>query len=298
MNNPFLVMVAAALMLYGCGGGQEEAEVEVDGIVAVENEVLTEKDLENLIPESGGIGGTDAEKRLHIERWINTELLYQEALKRGLSNDPRIQSRLVNLEKEFLADHLVFLELRERTRVSGEEVADYFAEHENEYVNEYRVSHILVNSLEEAREVKELLAKNSFAWVANRYSVDPDAKRGGDLGYLTKGNMIPAFEKVIFDMKPGEVSDIVKSDFGYHVIKLIGSRQAFVKVDIDEVREHIENKLMIEKRERAYREFMESLRESADVRYLKGALAFGIEHPDSSVRVERAEDSLVGIPEE
>ncbi len=228
---------------------------------------LTRDDLENLLPQNEAHLLTDEEKRQVVERWVNAELLYQEAVRRGLGDDPRIQSRLRALEREYLADHLVYLELRERTRVTEQEIENYFDAHRDEYLYEYRVSHILVNTLDEAENVKELLKQQSFSWVANRHSVDPVAKGGGDLGYLTKGDMIPEFENVVFTMKPGEVSDIVRSDFGYHIIKLVGTREALVKVGLDDVRQDIMNMLVIEKRERAYREFLDSLIATQDVEY-------------------------------
>jgi peptidyl-prolyl cis-trans isomerase C len=198
---------------------------------------------------------------------VETEILYQEALRRGVGEDPRVRTRIRTLEQEFLADHLTFLELRDRTVVTEEEIEAYFETHEQEYRYEYRVSHILVSTLEDARKVQELLEKNSFAWVANRQSIDPVARRGGDLGYLSKGNMIPEFENVVFDMEPGEVSEIVKSDFGYHIIKLVGMREALVTVDPADVRAQILNMLIMEKREKAYEAFLGSLRSVADIEF-------------------------------
>ena len=95
------------------------------------------------------------------------------------------------------------------------------------------------------------------------------AKRGGDLGYLTKGNMIPEFETVIFDLKPGEVSRIVESDFGFHLIKMVGMREARVKVSLDEVRERIMSQIIMEKRARTYSEFAAALKDSADIEYFE-----------------------------
>jgi peptidyl-prolyl cis-trans isomerase C len=134
-------------------------------------------------------------------------------------------------------------------------------------MNEYRVSQILVGTPEEAEQVIELLKTKSWAWVANRYSIDPGAKRGGDLGYLTKGNMIPELEAIVFDMKPNDVSGVIKSDFGYHVFRLDDVREALVSVGLDDVREQIMNTLMLEKRKKAYREFIDSLKASADIAY-------------------------------
>jgi len=262
-----LSMHLAVLAACGEDAGKQSRELQGGEIVRVGTNVLTETDLENLLPEGEKIPFSPEEKKAFVDRWIKTEILYQGALRRGLADDPRIQARLRSLEQEYLADHLVYLELRDKTRVTEEEVEEYFREHESEYMYEYRVSHILVNTIEDAQRVRELLETHSFSWVANRHSVDPVAKRGGDLGYLTKGNMIPEFETVIFDMKPNEVSDVVKSDFGYHFIKLVGMREALVKVDLADVRAQIMNALMIQKREHVYREFIEELQGTADIEY-------------------------------
>jgi peptidyl-prolyl cis-trans isomerase C len=275
IGGALLLHCALVLAAGGCGEGKKTALSERrSGDIARVGEVfLTREHLENLLPENEHLPLTDEEKKQFINRWINTELLYQEAIRRGLGDDPRVRLRLEEFEREYLADHLVYLELRERTRVTEQDIEDFFDEHRDEYLYEYRVSHILVNTLEEAEDVKELLEKKSFSWVANHHSIDPVAKRGGDLGYLTKGNMIPEFENVIFRMKPGDVSGIVRSDFGYHIIKLVGMRESLVKVSLDDVRQNIMNKLVIEKREQAYREFLDSLRTALGVAYIDARYA-------------------------
>ncbi|UCF04241.1 MAG: peptidylprolyl isomerase [bacterium] len=270
---PLIVIVLFIVGGCGGGGGKDPSGHDGEGIVRIGDIVLTEHELDNLLPAGERIPFTTDEKRRTVQRWVDNEILYQEAVRRGLKRDPRIVARLRGLEQELLANHLLFIELSERTRVSDAEIEEYFGSHRQEYLYEYRVSHILVNTYEEAEEVQELLKNRSFSWVANRHSLDPVAKRGGDLGYLTKGNMIPAFEEVIFDMKAGEVSDIIHSEFGYHIIKLVGMREALVKVSLDDVREQIMNKLMIERRTRAYAEFMRDLRAVADIEYLESEYA-------------------------
>ncbi|MBN2184459.1 MAG: peptidylprolyl isomerase [Candidatus Krumholzibacteriota bacterium] len=264
-----IVLLLISVIAFGCARnkGEKTPELPPGAIVRVGDVVLTHDKLENLLPESEKIPFSPEEKTRFIQNWVDIEIFYNEALRRGLQKDPRVSTRILTLKKEFLADHLVFLELRDRINVSEEEVEGYFMEHGDEYKYEYRVSHILVNTFEEAEEAEKLLKNNQFAWVANRYSVDPMAKRGGDLGYLTKGNMIPEFETVIFDLKPGEVSQIVESDFGFHLIKMVGMREARVKVTLDEVRERIMSQLIMEKRAKTYSEFETALRESADIEY-------------------------------
>ncbi len=252
----------------GRGTSRGKAPGENAGeIVRVGDAVLTGGDLNRLVPEDEQIPLTFEERREFVRRWVDTEVLRQEALRRGLKADPYVEARLRELEQQFLADYLVYAELRKRTEVSEEEVEGYYAAHEREYMNEYRVSQILVGTPEDAAQVIELLKTKSWAWVANRYSIDAGAKRGGDLGYLTKGNMIPELEAIVFDMKPNDVTGVVKSDFGYHVFRLDDMREALVSVGLDDVREQIMNTLMLEKRKRAYRELLDSLKAKADIAY-------------------------------
>ena len=240
-----------------------------DGIVRVGEAVLTEEHLERLLPDGERMPFSIDERAVWVERWIEMEVLYREALRRGLHRDPIVRARLESLEREFLADHLVFIELRERIVVTDSDVEEHFERHRDQYLHEYRISHIMLNTLEEAQAAQELLKTRSFAWIANTHSVDPVARRGGDLGYLTKGNMIPAFEKVVFDMQPGNVSGIVESDFGYHIIMLVGMREARVKVELDDVRGKLMNELVVGRREAVYRDLLDRLAARAEIEYLK-----------------------------
>lgn len=284
----------AAAAFAGCGRGREEArspEETRGAIVRVGDAVLDGSDL-------AAIGGEDREplsldeRRDYVRRWVDTQVLHQEAVRRGLGDDEQVRRRLRDLERQYLADQFVFTELRKRTRVTDEEIESYFAAHEREYLNEYRVSQILLGAPEEARQALAQLRTKSFESVADRLSIDPAARRGGDLGYLTKGNMMPELEAIVFSMKPGDVSGVVKSDFGYHIFKLVDVREALVAVTLDDVREQIMNTLLLEKRRRAYGELLDSLRASARIEYRDPAYAPGAEPAPDTLRFEEPEDSV------
>jgi parvulin-like peptidyl-prolyl isomerase len=210
---------------------------------------------------------TAEEKAEFIERWIDRELLYQAALAESLDLDPVHARRMERIEKEYLGEQVLQKILEDQTRVSEEELRRYYKEHEVEYQKEVRVRHILVHTREEAEEIRDELVRRvtSFTVMAKRRSVDPIAGKGGDLGYLSKGNMIPAFEDVVFDLDRGEISDVVKSDLGYHLIQLVDVRDARVKIDYDDVRTQILNRLLLEKRNEAYAALMDSLRSAARI---------------------------------
>jgi peptidyl-prolyl cis-trans isomerase C len=86
-----------------------------------------------------------------------------------------------------------------------------------------RASHILVKTEQQAAQImKRLTDGEDFAAVAKRFSGCPSGKSGGDLGWFTKGQMVPEFEKVAFEEDVGKVVGPIKTQFGYHVIKVTG----------------------------------------------------------------------------
>ncbi|MDD3237047.1 MAG: peptidylprolyl isomerase [Candidatus Gastranaerophilales bacterium] len=88
-----------------------------------------------------------------------------------------------------------------------------------------RASHLLVKTEEEAKSLREeILEGKDFAQVASEVSMCPSGANGGDLGFFTKGQMVQEFEDAAFSMKVGEVSDPIKTQFGYHLIKLTDTK--------------------------------------------------------------------------
>ena len=92
-------------------------------------------------------------------------------------------------------------------------------------VSKIRASHILVEKHSQALKVLEELEKGAdFKELTRRYSQCPSKKRGGDPGFFSRGQMVKEFERAAFDLKVGEVSPPVKTQFGYHIIKRTGKR--------------------------------------------------------------------------
>lgn len=86
--------------------------------------------------------------------------------------------------------------------------------------NKIHCAHILVEKLSVAQELRAKITKGeSFANLAKEYSIDGSKKRGGDLGFFGRGMMVPEFEKAAFALQKSQVSDVVKTQFGYHIIK-------------------------------------------------------------------------------
>ena len=152
--------------------------------------------------------------------------------------------------------------IRERAQISPQDVQRYYEDNEQQYSTpeQVRASHILLKTEgkdDEAvkKQAEDLLAKikggADFAQLATKFSEDEaSAKKGGDLDFFPKGRMVPEFDKVAFSLQPGQISDVVKTQFGYHIIKVVEKKPAS-KRSLDEVKAQIEDQL---KQDRAQNE--------------------------------------------
>lgn len=164
--------------------------------------------------------------------------------------------------------------------VSDKEIKDWYDSHKDRYATaeERRASHILIKLDEKdkdkskakakAEELLKEVQKNpaAFADIAKKNSGDPgSAEKGGDLGFFGRGAMLKPFEEATFKLKEGEISGLVESDFGFHIIKLTGIRPAKEK-PLAEVRAAIETEL---KRGAATRKFAEAATDFTDLVYVQ-----------------------------
>jgi len=274
---PPIVVLA---IVVGCERRDVGKPKETGSVVArVDGRELLQRDFDSYLPADYREAMTLKEKKAYLDRWITTELLYGEAVRRGLATSPEIEARLEQLRKDLVADQLVREILSERAVVTEREVREYYQVHEDEYTRELRVSHILVSTLEEAEKVKELLRTHAFSWVEDRYSVDKHTGAGGDLGFLSKGNMIPEFEDVVFKMNVGDVSDVIETEFGYHFVTVTDAREAQEKLTLEDAAEDISRTVLLQKRKAVYDGLVAGLRARAKIEVLDPEIRMAAEAP-------------------
>ena len=141
--------------------------------------------------------------------------------------------------------------------VTDEEIKDYYEDNKDEFAKR-DASHILVEDEKTAKEIKEKLDNGEdFAKLAKEYSKDSaNAENGGNLGTFSKGQMVKEFEDAVFNLKEGEISNPVKTQFGYHIIKLNK-----VADSVEDNKEAIKNALTDKK----YADYIKELNEKANV---------------------------------
>ena len=182
-----------------------------------------------------------------VEYLVERHLLAQAAVKEGVADSDEYKRRLALYQAKALRD-AYFAQSIVPTVTEEEMKKAYDTESAKVAQTErVRARHILVASEQEAKQVRARIEKgDKFEDLAKQYSLDGSKEYGGDLGYFTAPEMVPEFSKAAFALKPGEVSQPVKTDFGWHIIKLedrkMGGAQPY-----DQVKTAIRNILLRKK---------------------------------------------------
>ena len=158
---------------------------------------------------------------LLVQYLIERHLLAQKALKAGLANSEEYKRRLRFYQYKALRD--AYFATKIKPRVTREKVKEIYDRETKKVkpVERIRARHILVSTKEEAEKIlKELKGGAKFEDLARKHSKDGSKEFGGDLGYFTFDEMVPEFSKAAFALKVGEVSKPVKTEYGWHIIKL------------------------------------------------------------------------------
>jgi peptidyl-prolyl cis-trans isomerase C len=274
----FAMLSAALLVLPMAAGCSKEASSQkqeptaaaspndptvarVNGVDIRESDLaMAEQDigqnLQNVPPE--------AQREQLIAYVTDIILVSQAANGKKLSDDPDFQHHLAFIRNKMLMG----LQLREEAKgaVTPEAEQKLYEEAVKPMGAEEEVHarHILVESEDEAKAIVEQIKGGAdFAALAKEKSKDPGAADGGDLGYFTKDQMVPEFSDVAFKMYPGQLSNPVKTQFGWHIIKVEDKRMRPVP-ELDAIKEQIDAYLV----RRAQSEYVSKLRQTAKVERL------------------------------
>src|SRR6187399_2622840 len=192
---------------------------------------------------------------------IDLKIVAKAAEEKKVENSEDFKKRMAFTRSRLLMDSLLAAEGKVAT--TEDAMKKVYEEASKQITGEMEVHarHILVETEDEAKAVAEELKKGAdFAELAKKKSKDPGASDGGDLGFFTKDQMVPEFSAVAFAMEPGKISDPVKSQFGWHIIK-VEEKRARKAPDFEQVRAQIETYVT----RKAQAEYVAKLREAAKV---------------------------------
>ena len=236
LKKPLILAMTATLLLAGCGqnstpekaAAPTAAPVEQKNVLAIVNgDTITVEEFNAVklqLPPQAQSAGDDS----ILNQLIELKALAQKAEAEDLAKEAGIQSEIERAKESILANHLVKRMMKDMKFTDEQLKKEYdglVAKLPKK--QEMRAAHILVENEEQAKEIqKKVNEGGDFAELAKAYSTDPGSKdQGGELGWFEAGMMVPEFSAAASALKPGETSkEPVKSQFGYHIIKLEETR--------------------------------------------------------------------------
>lgn len=259
-----LSLVIIFSILSGCGDAKSRPLATVYGKVITVGDF--EKRLAKLPPYYKALASQ--RKKDFLEDMIAEQLLYKEALRRSLSRDPEVRELLNEAQRKILVAKLIEMEGSKKTGVDEAEVKAFYEAHKGDFVTplKLRASHIQVDTEAEAKEVLQKLKDGAeFGQLARQYSKDPSKERGGDIGYFAKGQLMPEIEEACFKLEVGQVSDIIKTQLGYHIMKLTDKKEPQA-VELSEVKGTIEKELKDKAQQESFDALVKNLKSKARVK--------------------------------
>jgi peptidyl-prolyl cis-trans isomerase C len=271
---PLAAIAALLLVLPVAAGCSKESSSEApqasasDPVVARVNGVdIKESDLalaeEDLGADTQAV--SPEAKREHLISYLaDIIMVTQAADKKKLADSPEFKRRLAFLRNKLLMGYE--LQDEAKSAVTNEALHQTYDEAVKSMggQEEVRARHILVESEDEAKTLLDQIKGGAdFATLAKEKSKDPGAAEGGDLGYFTKDQMVPEFADVAFKMYPGQLSNPVKTQFGWHIIK-VEDKRAKQPPEFEKVKDQIEAYLA----RKSQTEFITKLRQSAKIERL------------------------------
>lgn len=207
-----------------------------------------------------------------LENYVITrEVLSQEAKRKGLDKKKEILAKVEDFKRAMIIDALLEDVLRRKGEVAEEEIQRYYKENKALFVEpqEIKIRQIIVDSEPVLREVLTKLTEGeSFEKLASTYNIGKFREDGGNLGYIRRGQLAPSFiqfEEAAFSLKKkGEISEVIKTPYGYHILRLEDMRGTALR-PIDQVREKIRSFLQPKKKQEAYLEYVREVKSRAKI---------------------------------
>ncbi len=267
-----LSLAVAAMILIIAGCSKQQGTV----VAKVGDRPITIEEINSFF-QNRGIRFPSAETELKTKRdlldsLINQNLLIIGAFEHNLENQDEVL-RVVEGEKvKFLLEVLFDEKILSKATPSEAEIKDWY----NRQDEEIKASHILVDSESTAQEILKKLKDGAvFEELAVQYSKDPGVKRNqGDLGWFTWGTMVDNFQNAAFRMKPGEISAPVKTEYGYHIIKVTDRRKLEHRPSYAESKDQIRDMIMERRKRTLMTEYADQLREKYPISIEKPTCEF------------------------
>jgi len=245
----------------------QEQDDNGEPLVIINGEMITVEKFEqfwNMIPDNYKV---ELNKEDILDQLITQTLLIQKADELNLREDPDIAFQIKNAVDQILIQALLEKEIIEETSLSAEDIELYYEENKENYWQEEEVYayNILVKTEKEAQEVLQKLEEGQeFSELAKEFSIGSSASSGGDIGFISKGTLMPEIEDKLFILDPGEVSEIISTERGFHIFKVVEKNPSGY-LELNEVRGELEKQLLPARQQEAFDQYLQDLEEQATI---------------------------------
>jgi len=255
------IFIGVSLFL-GCRASNTDKEI----VARVGDAIITREDLKQKMAWEGIRPDQESE---FVDRWVNRELLYQEAKRLGLRKSEDLRLELELVEKEYLIQKLLERTFSDKIQILEEEITAYYEKNKDLFQvddDEVRVFHILTKTKEESDlAYKEIMAGKAFDKVARERSIGMFREKGGDMGFIKKDDVIPEVARYAFRLTEGSVSPVFSSKYGYHILKVVKKRAKDSVKDLMDVRDEVIQRLRVSKERSVYFDLLFQLQNKTKV---------------------------------
>jgi peptidyl-prolyl cis-trans isomerase C len=270
MKRTYFLLIFSIWLLSISGCRSSNQVKEGKALVRVDGEELTEEGLKAELSLAYGDSILPGAKLEYLTRWIDNQLLYEEAKKRGLAKLPEVQIRAKQAAKDVTVLSLLNDQIAKNVQISEDEARKFYQQNKDFFKREQeeiRASHILFSSQAQADSASARLKKGEdFELLARELSLDSLTRNtGGDIGYFSLSNTDPAVARVASDLQTGTVSSPFRTAMGYHILKVTDRKPKGSIRDFEEVKTTLMSQLLQEKRSQAISSLLEELKKKAKI---------------------------------
>jgi peptidyl-prolyl cis-trans isomerase C len=261
LKSLFALLLSIMLMPVSFAADKDKQLATVNGEPIMTSELITYARMKS--PQAD-LSKAETRQRL-IQAYVGRELLYQEALKQKLDQQKAVQIALDNQRREVISQALVGQILR-KDPVTEKEAKAFYDKQSAAGGAEYKAQHILTKDEKSAKQaIERLNSGEDFAKVAQKFSTDPSASRGGELGWLNPGAMPPAFGDALKKTPAGQYTKTpVQTKYGWHIIKVEATRPVTMPSF-----GQVKGRLMQLLAEQKVSEYVSKLQKQADIKITK-----------------------------
>lgn len=261
------ILISLSIFFTGCGSkpsGQDKI------LASVGNKFITLNDFKYKLSRLPAYyqGMAEKNKKNLFDDMIVESLFLEDAFRQGVDKDKEVREILEEAKKKVIIAKYVKTQIDDKMKVSDGQMREFYEERKDEFKKPemWRASHILVASEAQAKDVLAALSNGKdFQDLAKERSIDATASRGGDVGYFRRGQVVPEFESACFELKVGQVSPIIRTQFGYHIIKLTDKKPETVQ-SFEEAKPLIEGEIKIKERNELFDKLVLDLKNKYRVR--------------------------------